>query len=480
MSETAGIIVVDDVPDGQGIRNAKPAGGESHPEGERLEPWQWLAIAASLDGLWAWDFESHTFHYSERYAELLGYGKDEIPCTIDFFRGALHPDDAQAVWDAVEHHLAERTPYDIEFRLRTKAGDYRRFRSRGQANRDATGRATQMAGSLQDVTDRDWADQKLQQTLKDWNVVFNAINDLICLLDRDGTILQCNEGMSRLLSLPNERIVGRKCYEVMHDTDTFFERCPYQEILKSRKRESIEFTLNGRYYRVTADPVFDDDGGISGAVHIIRDITSYKQLTVVSEERLRFERLLADLSAGFVNVPPEQCDEMIGSSLKMLVDFLGNDRSTLAEFTGDKGCALVTHSYAVPGCQPFPLGALADERLPWYLGQFRSGKPVFARCLPEDLPAEAEKERRYCVAQGIKSNVAIPLKAGGAILGALTFSFLKQRCAVARGRRHPPADDRGGVCQRPVAEAVRAVASRRAYRERGTSRSPRTGESLPP
>ncbi len=428
MSEKAGKLVVDDVPDGHGIRNAKPAGGDSQGEIARLEPWQWLAIAASLDGLWEWDFESDTFHYSERCAQLLGYGKDEIPCTIDFFRGALHPDDAEAMWDAVESHLGDRTPYDIEFRLRTKAGDYRRFRSRGQASRDATGRAVRMAGSLQDITDRQRVDEQLQQTLRDWKAVFNAINDQICLLDREGTVLQCNEGMSRLLNLSNERIVGRKCYEVMHGTDTFFERCPYREMLQSRKRESIELTLKGRHYRATTDPVFDDDGRISGAVHIIRDITSYKQLTLVSEERLRFERLLADLSAGFVNVPPEQCDEMIDSSLKMLVDCLGNDRSTLIEFTEEKNCALVTHSYAVPGCEPFPLGSLADDRLPWFLGQFRCGKPVFAKCLPEDLPPEAEKERRYCVAHGIRSNIALPLKAGGAVLGALTFAFLKRRC----------------------------------------------------
>ncbi|MCR4413146.1 MAG: sigma 54-interacting transcriptional regulator, partial [Thermoguttaceae bacterium] len=76
----------------------------------------------------------------------------------------------------------------------------------------------------------------------------------------------------------------------------------------------------------------------------------------------------------------------------------------------------------------FPLGPLADDGLPWFIGQFRCGKPVYMSCLPGDLPPEAEKERHYCEAHGIKSNVAIPLKAGGVILGALTFAFLKRRC----------------------------------------------------
>ncbi len=50
------------------------------------------------------------------------------------------------------------------------------------------------------------------------------------------------------------------------------------------------------------------------------------------------------------------------------------------------------------------------------------------RRLPEELPPEAEVEWRYCIEHDIKSNVAIPLMAGGSILGALTFAFLTRRC----------------------------------------------------
>ena len=136
----------------------------------------------------------------------------------------------------------------------------------------------------------------------------------------------------------------------------------------------------------------------------------------VAEDRLRFEKLLADLSATFVNLPSERLDEEIDSSLKTLVEFLGNDRSTLVKLVKDKKHVLVTHSYAVPGCEPFPLGSLADDRLPWFIGQFRGGNTVFLRRLPEDLPPEANTEKRYCQKHGITSNVTIPLKAGGSVL----------------------------------------------------------------
>ena len=86
----------------------------------------------------------------------------------------------------------------------------------------------------------------------------------------------------------------------------------------------------------------------------------------------------------------------------------------------------MTHSCAVPGVEPSPVGVLADDHVPWIVGQVRNGKTVFLKCLPDDLPPEAKKERQLSIATGIKSTVAIPLQAGGSVLGLLAFSFLRQ------------------------------------------------------
>ena len=282
---------------------------EPHGGHDELETWRALKVAASLDGLWEWDLQSDSLWYSDRCTELLGYEKGEIPHTIEFFWDSLHPEDAEEVKNAVTRCMRDGTPTDVEYRLRTREGEYRWFRTRAQLQRDERDRASAIAGVLQDITNR-------------------------------------------------------------------------------------------------------------------------KRTELALEERVRFEKLLADLSADFVNTSSERLDEMIDSSLKVLVEFLHNDRSTLVRLDKDESSVRVTHSYAVPGCEPFPVGPLADDRLPWYIGQFRSGKPVLMRCLPEDLPPEAARENRYSITHGIKSNIAIPLKAGGFVLGALTFAFLERRCEL--------------------------------------------------
>ncbi len=124
-----------------------------------------VAIAGSTDGIWDWDILSNTVFYSDRFKEILGYASEEFPETVDAFRSRLHPEDADAVWAAVESHLKERVPYNIEYRLKTKSGEYRWFLARGQAIWDDKGNATRMAGSLQDITERMEAVQNLRDAL---------------------------------------------------------------------------------------------------------------------------------------------------------------------------------------------------------------------------------------------------------------------------------------------------------------------------
>ena len=104
------------------------------------------------------------------------------------------------------------------------------------------------------------------------------MNDLVCLLARDGTVLRCNESMVTLLGLSADEVIGKKCYELMHGSRTFFEKCPYQEMLRTGKRESFELPLGEHWYQVTADPLFGEAEEIVGAAHVVRDITARRRV----------------------------------------------------------------------------------------------------------------------------------------------------------------------------------------------------------
>lgn len=136
--------------------------------------------------------------------------------------------------------------------------------------------------------------------------------------------------------------------------------------------------------------------------------------------RLQFETLVARLSATFINLLPEQIDSQIEGGLQQVVEFLGIDRSSLGQFSEDGRELRVTHSYTMPGCEPFPRVDIAPL-WPWYAEQVRSGKPMCFTRLPEELPVEAEREKEYCRQTGFRSHLALPLKVADRIIGGLGF-----------------------------------------------------------
>jgi diguanylate cyclase (GGDEF)-like protein/PAS domain S-box-containing protein len=122
-----------------------------------------LAVRGGNDGIWDWDLRSGRFYCSPRCKEMLGYAPDEIEDAIGEWLGRVHPDDRAAVSGALQAHIdGETAHFEAEHRLRARDGGYRWMLARGLAVRDAEGRATRVAGSLSDVTERKRTETRLQ------------------------------------------------------------------------------------------------------------------------------------------------------------------------------------------------------------------------------------------------------------------------------------------------------------------------------
>jgi formate hydrogenlyase transcriptional activator len=142
------------------------------------------------------------------------------------------------------------------------------------------------------------------------------------------------------------------------------------------------------------------------------------------EEVLAFERMLADLSVRFANLPVDQVEFEIQLAQTMLRQFLGFDRSTFGEFHED-GSLVVLSSTAAEGFKPTPLGQLPAQ-LAWFRARLRAGEVVLTPNAAIDLPPDAAAEAEYCRRTGLVSHLAIPLRIGGCVIGAIAFSAFRE------------------------------------------------------
>jgi formate hydrogenlyase transcriptional activator len=144
---------------------------------------------------------------------------------------------------------------------------------------------------------------------------------------------------------------------------------------------------------------------------------------VALEERLRFEALLADLSARFVHVPADQVDGMIEEAQRRIVQALGLDRSTLLQRADTDDDLAITHAWAVPEFTPQP-GLFAKRNFPWVHQTLLRGGIVRFATLAE-LPPEAEWDQAAFRKLDQRSGVIFPLASTGRVFGALSFGTLR-------------------------------------------------------
>lgn len=125
---------------------------------ERLENSQHLlslALAGAELGTWDVDIPTGSSGYDERYRSMLGYGADEIEPTMNAWLRLIHPDDLAVVNEAMRAHLAGETRiYEVEYRLRHKAGHWVWVLTRGKVTYDADGQPLRATGTMLDITDR--------------------------------------------------------------------------------------------------------------------------------------------------------------------------------------------------------------------------------------------------------------------------------------------------------------------------------------
>jgi signal transduction histidine kinase len=142
-------------------------------------------------------------------------------------------------------------------------------------------------------------------------------------------------------------------------------------------------------------------------------------------ERLQFETLLSQLSAGLIHVPATAIDAALERSLQQVGTFLGVDRGNVDVYSGPEPGLRI--AWALPGHEESPR-VMDPVHFPWTGKQLGRGDIVrFSRV--DELPAEAVIDRASYARAGTRSKVSLPLSAGGPLLGVLSFGSVRSERA---------------------------------------------------
>ncbi|MHB8121239.1 MAG: ATP-binding protein [Desulfuromonadaceae bacterium] len=169
-------------------------------------------------------------------------------------------------------------------------------------------------------------EEHILQTGHEWQSTFDSINDSITLIDADQRIMRCNLATSLLLGREFADIIGQPCWKLFHGSDAPIDDCPMGKARLSLQSETSVIKHMDRWLEVTVDPILSGQDVMTGAVHVVRDVT----------ERIQGEESLRDMQAQMMQndklATIGQLAAGVAHEINNPMGFVGSNMATLAKY----------------------------------------------------------------------------------------------------------------------------------------------------
>ena len=244
-------------------------------------------------GYWEWDIAKNNLVCSEQAYRLFGVGKENRTYSYEGFLHYVQLEDQPMVQAWLQALLAGESARNLDFRIVRPDGEERDIHTEAEVKRDDHGRAVQLMGIVQDITEAKHATR--QMVLSD-NVFENSIEGIV-ITDAGGVIQRINPAFSEITGYGEQEVLGqnpRILKSERHGNDFFVamwralvDKGQWQGEIWNRRKD-------GEIYPqwLTITSIRDPQGNIVNYVGVFHDMTEIK----LHEEQLRYQAHHDDLT----------------------------------------------------------------------------------------------------------------------------------------------------------------------------------------
>ncbi len=388
-------------------------------------------------GSWELDLVHNHLFWSDEVYRIFGLQPQEFDATYEAFLEAVHPDDREAVDAAYSGSLHEgKDTYEIEHRVvRKSTGEIRIVYEKCEHIRDESGMVIRSVGMVHDITERKKAEDALKeseesavQARNEWEHTFEAVPDLIAILDTDYKVIRANKAMSDRFGITPEECVGLTCYEVVHGMDKPPAFCPHQQLLEdgSEHTEEVHEDSLGGDFLVSASPLHDSEGKLIGSVHVARDINERKKKEKELHQLNKAYRALTNSSQAMIRAKNEL--EYLDSVCNIVVEDCGHSMVWIGYAEEDENRTVRPMAYA-----GFEEGYVEGLDITWAddeRGNGPTGTAIrthkISICKNMLTDPKFKPWREEAVKRGYASSLVLPLIFENKALGAISIYSSEQ------------------------------------------------------
>ncbi len=408
------------------LRERARAEARARWDEERLR----LALSAAQMGAWEWDIPGRRGTWSDTTRQIFGLPPG-TEVTLQRLLSLVVPEDRDGLTRQMRRASHPEGVYETEFRITRPDRRVRWIRANAIAVANGDGVSRRLLGVTADITERKEVLQEIQESEARFRSVFEMGILPMAFWHADGRVTDANDAYLRLtgytrpeleagevrwdrLTAPEFRHLDEKA---VHELKTRGHCTPYEKeyVLRDGRRVPIQ----------TGAGLIGPGKGIC----VEMDLTALKRVEQELESRLRFERLVSDLSATFATERDTRAEDQIPPWLGRLGEFLDVPWVSVSQLGPGLRSLRLASAWTAQGFTPLPETVWERE----FVDIGRSlvdGKAVTIEDC-EHPPASPELDPAGVARLGIGALLGVPLIASGKVFGAVMF-------VGAGARRWPP------------------------------------------
>lgn len=260
---------------------------------ERLQ----LAMAVTRQGWFDVNVQTGEIVVSPEYVRLIGYEPAGFKTDLQNWIACLHPEDRDAVLKAFREGLETNDTRTMEYRRRTRTGEWKWIRSIGKiVESDAQGRPLRVIGTHADISDRKRAEEDLGKSEERYRLLMETSPSAITVSDIWGNIFLVNHRALGIFGhLDVDEALGRSIFEWVPEEEKARASNAFARVLEGQLLDNFEIRLlkgNGESFwgSINASVVRDGEGIPQLITVVTTDVTERKRL---EEEIIKTQKLEA-------------------------------------------------------------------------------------------------------------------------------------------------------------------------------------------
>lgn len=223
-------------------------------------------------------------YISPQIETMLGFPSSEWLTDPQLWFRRIYPDDRKHVLMEFYKSHANGQPFQSEYRLIARDGHIVWVRDEGTVVRDESGHPCFIRGFMFDISELIQTKEAIQKSEAKFQTIFEGMAVGIALVNTDGRVMESNQALQKMLGYRVEELYGKVLNELAHLEDAAKDLDLHKKLIAGEKDH---YQIEKRYIRKDGEVVWGRvnvslahglGGGPSYTIHMVEDITEWKQL----------------------------------------------------------------------------------------------------------------------------------------------------------------------------------------------------------